>query len=193
MATVGLTLKRAFNEAHNHLQNTVLPLSVPSVSELPSIHNMPSPVGILQSIKRISLPDYTQGANTLRDEVKTFLEHLKHTILLPLSWWLTLSHFILSLTWKLWVSARIISPRGLLTNRICVRPYRSGSPSVSMNAKSEVDFHGCLPSGERWPSCSRKASNYQPSPVSLPVRTRARGQPDPIFLTSTIPRFWTPS
>jgi len=152
MVLIGLTLKRAFNEAHNHLQNTVLPLGVPFFSELPSTHNMPSPVGGLELLKRVCSPDYgtfIQRAHTFREDVKKFLEHVKHVILIPLSWWLTVWHFIMSLTWKLMVSARILSPRGLLINKIHVRPYRSESPSISMNAKSDLDILGCLPSGQR--------------------------------------------
>ncbi|KAF8501722.1 hypothetical protein F5888DRAFT_1632550 [Russula emetica] len=84
MTTVGLTLKRVFNEVHDHLQNTVLTSEAPPTSALLSSLNMPSP-----------------PVNTFRNEVKSFLEHFKHVILLPLSWWLTVSHFILSLTWTL--------------------------------------------------------------------------------------------
>ncbi|KAH9986254.1 hypothetical protein BJV77DRAFT_1081220 [Russula vinacea] len=82
MATVGLTFKRVFNEAHNHLQNTVLPLGITSTSGHPSSLSMPS-----------------QSATTFRDELKEFLEHVKHVVLIPLSWWLTIWHFIMSLTW----------------------------------------------------------------------------------------------
>ncbi|KAI0279752.1 hypothetical protein BGY98DRAFT_403952 [Russula aff. rugulosa BPL654] len=84
MTIIGLAFKRAFNEAHDHLQNTVLPSGTLPISELPSSLNMPSP-----------------RENTLHDEIKSFLEHFKHVILLPLSWWLTLSHFILYLIWTL--------------------------------------------------------------------------------------------
>jgi hypothetical protein len=90
MTTVGLKLKRVFNEAHDHLQNTVFPSEAPPTSQLPSFLNI--------------MP-------TFRDEVKSFLEHFKHVILLPLSWWLTVSHFILYLTWTLMVSTPISAPR----------------------------------------------------------------------------------
>jgi hypothetical protein len=176
MATVGLTFKRVFNEAHNHLQNTVLPLGTTSTSGHPSSLNMPS-----------------QPASTFGDELKLFLEHVKHVVLIPLSWWMTIWHFIMSLTLALLVSARILPPRGLVINRIRVRPYRSESPSRSMNAKSESDSLSCRPSWERWPCCSQKASSYRPSPVLLLVRTRVRAQPGLIFLPWTIPRYWTPS
>jgi len=66
------------------IQNTVLPPGAPPTSEPPSSLNMPSP-----------------REKSFREEVKSFLEHFKHVILLPLSWWLTVSHFILSLTWTL--------------------------------------------------------------------------------------------
>jgi hypothetical protein len=112
MVTVGLTLKRAFNEAHNHLQDTILPLRAPSVSELPSSLNMPGqPVGGLQSIKRTCSPDYGTFIQSFRDEVKLFLEHFKHVFLLPLSWWLTITHFIMSLIWALMVTAKFIFKR----------------------------------------------------------------------------------
>ena len=142
MPTVSLAFKRVFNDAHNQLQNIVLPLGAPSSSEPPSYPNMPSkqgpPVGGLQSIKRICSSDYgTFIQSTFREEVKIFLEHFKHVILLPLSWWLTIWHFIAALTWQLLVSARILSPRGLVINRIRVRLYRSEPPSVSMNATSD--------------------------------------------------------
>ncbi len=56
MATVGLALKRVFNEVNDHLQNTILPVGAPSTSELPSSPNMPSQVGGgLQSIMRVYL------------------------------------------------------------------------------------------------------------------------------------------
>jgi hypothetical protein len=35
------------------------------------------------------------------DELKTFLVHIKHVILLPLSWWLTLWNFVFALSWAL--------------------------------------------------------------------------------------------
>src|SRR6267154_3227670 len=66
-------------------------------------------------------PDYgtfVQRVNTFRDEVKSFLEHFKHVILLPLSWWLTVSHFILSPTWTLMVSTPIFAPTVYLINGI---------------------------------------------------------------------------
>ena len=172
MATVGLTFKRVFNEAHNHLQNTVLPLGITSTSGHPSSLSMPS-----------------QSGTTFRDELKEFLEHVKHVVLIPLSWWLTIWHFIMSLTWAFLVSARILPPRGLVINRICISHYRSESPSRSTRTKSESDSLSFLPSWGRWPCCSQEASSYRPSQVLLPVRTRARVQPGPIFLPSTIPRY----
>lgn len=50
MTTVGLTFKRVFNEAHNNLQNAVLPLGAPSASAPPLSFNMPQPVGDLHAI-----------------------------------------------------------------------------------------------------------------------------------------------
>jgi len=84
MTTVGLTFKRVFNEAHNNLQNTVLPLGAPSASAFPSSLNMPP-----------------ARKNTFVDDVKTFLEHFKHVVILPLSWWLTIWQFVFFLTWTL--------------------------------------------------------------------------------------------
>lgn len=50
MATIVLTFKRVFNEAHNDLQNSVLPLGAPSASAPPSSFNMPETVGDLHTI-----------------------------------------------------------------------------------------------------------------------------------------------
>ena len=152
MTTVGLTFKRVFNEAHNNLQNTVLPLEAPSASAPPSSLNMPPAVSGLQLISWICSPDYEtfiQRGKNFAEDLKTFLEHFKHVVILPLSWWLTIWHFVFVLTWALMVSAQMLSPGGMLIGTIHVRPYRSGLPSVSMSAKSGSNTLGCLPSGER--------------------------------------------
>jgi hypothetical protein len=131
---------------------------------------------------------FLQRLKELPNEFAEFFEHLKFTILIPLSWFLTMFKFVRVLVWRFFVSVRV--SRDKPTQTCCDRRCRSDCSSISTSAESGGRSHGCLLSGGRCLLSSRKASRSPPSQASLPAPSKVQVQ------SGTIPPWisiWTTS
>jgi len=105
MGAVTTEFKKVFNRAHNRLHDSILPLEIQPATESPS----PTIMSTQLPKEKIPLPDinvfisdkpFAERLKELRDELATFFEHLKFTILVPLSWVLTMNKFVRALAWR---------------------------------------------------------------------------------------------
>ncbi|KAF8273345.1 hypothetical protein EI94DRAFT_1716488 [Lactarius quietus] len=109
MAVVTTELKRVFNEAvnraHNRLHDSVLLLEIQPATEpsLPTI--MSTQQSKVANVPRLDINPFKldksllQRLRRLPNEFEDLFEHLKFSILIPLSWFLTMFKFIRSLVW----------------------------------------------------------------------------------------------
>jgi len=106
MSVVTTEFKKVFNRAHNHLHDSILPLEILPATESPSPTIMSTQ---LSTGSNVPLPDinifrsdkpFSQRLKDLRHESGEFFEHLKFTILIPLSWFLTMFKFFRVMVWR---------------------------------------------------------------------------------------------
>ncbi|KAN0132914.1 hypothetical protein V8E53_009279 [Lactarius tabidus] len=103
MAVVTTEFKRVFNRAlnraHNNLHNSVLPLEIQLATE-PSLPTTMSTQGVPLPSTNIFDQSLLQRLKGIPNEFNDFFEHLKYSILLPLSWFLTMFKFCRALIWR---------------------------------------------------------------------------------------------
>jgi len=106
MGAVTTEFKKVFNRAHNRLHDSILPLEIQPATKSPSPTIMSTQ---LSTGSNVPLPDiniftsdkpFSQRLKDLRHEFGEFFEHLKFTILIPLSWFLTMFKFFRVMVWR---------------------------------------------------------------------------------------------